>query len=442
MSVGTDYFGPDLETSERFELERALETAFHERLRNGSETGRELDWSDRSFEFTGGYVFQLLERAAAYSTDSSVEESWDRAIDELLGFVSTTPNTTSCHRIVSHLEIDAPVALGDGEVELRRLEDLGWIDLHAVTGLPGLETESVFLFQRVPHAVLTARGAYHPSPEWSDQLRAPSGSIDRVLLGLRLFRRTSARNIAEWSGFSEPGSFTRPLSSSWPYDTISAAALADAEDTAALSPEDEERFDRFNSMVSDAIDAAQSVVEDRKLGSSGWFTALASFQDSFGFDPWPAQVPRLVRSLEGALLPEPSAEAVKSRLRLRLCLLLQVDEASSNRLFDSVGHLYDLRSEVEHAADAKAAKQLRRLKKVSGSEDTPDGVSQQRAVEELRDLARRAIVARVILAGEPQPIWSIQDDEPIDRRLLEDGFRQRCREKLAEAAEEYGPGLL
>ncbi len=195
-------------------------------------------------------------------------------------------------------------------------------------------------------------------------------------------------------------------------------------------------------MVSDTIDAAQTVVEDRKLGASGWFTALTSFQDSFGFDPWAAQVPRLVRSMEGALLPEPSAEAIKSRLRLHLCLLLQVDEASSDQLFDSVGHLYDLRSEVEHAADVKSAKQLRRLKKVSGSVDSPDGISQQRAVEELRDLARRAIVTRVILASGPEPLRPIQDDDPIDRRLLEDGFRERCRETLAEAADEYGPGLL
>ncbi len=163
MSVGTDYFGPDLETSERSELERALASAFPERLRNGSESGRELDWSDRSFEFTGGYVFELLERAAAYSTASSVDEAWDRAIEDLLGFAGTTPNAVSCHRIVSHLEIDTPVTLG-GEVELRRLEDPGWIDLHAVTGLPGLETESSSCFRGLltPSSPLAATTNRHP----------------------------------------------------------------------------------------------------------------------------------------------------------------------------------------------------------------------------------------------------------------------------------------
>ena len=54
------------------------------------------------------------------------------------------------------------------------------------------------------------------------------------------------------------------------------------------------------------------------------------------------------------------------------------------------------------------------------------GINQRRAVEKLRELARKAICARLILAAGDDPLWPITDTGSIDRRLLDDTFRDRC----------------
>ncbi len=442
IKVGTDYFGPEFETPERTALQHALVEAFPKRLADGSATGTYPKNKDSAPEFNTRYTFPLLESAVAHSTMMPDEEAQNRAINELISFLATEPNEVSCHRIVSHLKVDSPLTLGGENVKVTQLDDDGWIDVHALTKLPGLETEQLFLFQTVPHVVLSAQGSITPSFRAYDQIQEPSQLVGRAVLGLRIFRRTSARNIVEWSGFTEPGGFTRPIRAEWQYDSTSASALSDAEETARLSDVEQDKFNKFTSLIDETTDAAEAAVTKRKLGASGWFYAINSFQDSFSFDPWPEQVPRLIRTMEGALLPEPAAEAVKARLRQRLCLLLQSDTSSCNTLFEAVGHLYDLRSEVEHAADVKAAKQINRLRKVARSTSEPAGISQQRAIEELRELARRSIVVRIILATGSDPLWPIEDVNSIDQRLLEDSFRQRCREQLMAAQQEFGPGLL
>ncbi|WP_420639706.1 hypothetical protein [Candidatus Poriferisocius sp.] len=198
-------------------------------------------------------------------------------------------------------------------------------------------------------------------------------------------------------------------------------------------------FQQFSDRLDETIAQADALAIKRKLGAVGWFSALRSFQDSFGFDGWTEQVPRLIRAMEGALLPEGAREAVKHRLRQRLCLLLQVDSESSDLLFDDIGHLYDMRSEVEHAADVKAAKLLGRIRSVAGAAgERSDGVDEWRAIGSLRDLVRRSIVTRIVLATGDSPMWPIDDTKAIDRRLLEDGFRARCREQLAAADAELG----
>ena len=70
------------------------------------------------------------------------------------------------------------------------------------------------------------------------------------------------------------------------------------------------------------------------------------------------------------------------------------------------------------------------------------GINQRRAVEKLRELARKAICARLILAAGDDPLWPITDTGSIDRRLLDDTFRDRCRESLHRASKKLGLGIF
>ena len=49
------------------------------------------------------------------------------------------------------------------------------------------------------------------------------------------------------------------------------------------------------------------------------------------------------------------------------------------------------------------------------------------SVDRLRDLVRRAILARVALATGDEPLWPIAGKTPVDALLADDGERQRWR---------------
>ncbi|WP_420639705.1 hypothetical protein [Candidatus Poriferisocius sp.] len=218
LSFGTDYFGPDLSSDAMADLEDALVEAFPQRLAHSMKTDGSGISVDRAREVASTYIFSMLERACAYEARMPRSEAFSRAIEDLLAFVGSDTNQIATHRIVSHLKLSDPISVRDESVEIRPLGDPGRLDIRGQTGLPGLERGEQILFSQHPHVIISATGEYRPALEWAEQLEEPARRLDRAVMAIRLFRRTSARNIREWSGFVEAGAFTRPLSRSWPYD--------------------------------------------------------------------------------------------------------------------------------------------------------------------------------------------------------------------------------
>jgi hypothetical protein len=72
------------------------------------------------------------------------------------------------------------------------------------------------------------------------------------------------------------------------------------------------------------------------------------------------------------------------------------------------------------------------------------GVALGYAVDRMRDLVRRAILARLCLAAAPDPLWPFEGDTPVDAILAEDAqrsaWRARWHERLAEVGVEYAGG--
>jgi hypothetical protein len=65
------------------------------------------------------------------------------------------------------------------------------------------------------------------------------------------------------------------------------------------------------------------------------------------------------------------------------------------------------------------------------------GIALGFALDRLRDLVRRAILARIGLAAGHDPLWLLRGDTPVERNLADDdtrrAWRQRWRQVLADA---------
>jgi hypothetical protein len=104
---------------------------------------------------------------------------------------------------------------------------------------------------------------------------------------------------------------------------------------------------------------------------------------------------------------------------------------SGTRIFQDVGVLYDLRSALVHGGQLKRSYLRNRVGKISevpdGEVDKAFGVSIARAVDRLRDIVRRSILARLCLAYGDEPLWPFGKDVPVDALLADDATRVRWR---------------
>lgn len=64
--------------------------------------------------------------------------------------------------------------------------------------------------------------------------------------------------------------------------------------------------------------------------------------------------------------------------------------------------------------------------------NTPYGLATALAVDRLRDLVRRAILARICLASEPDPVWKFVEEAPVDAILSDDVSRAEWRDRWHE----------
>jgi hypothetical protein len=93
-------------------------------------------------------------------------------------------------------------------------------------------------------------------------------------------------------------------------------------------------------------------------------------------------------------------------------------------LFNDVGQLYGLRSKLVHGGQIRQ-KDLRKIiaRIMTVPTDAGEyrfGVALGYAVDRMRGLVRRAILARLCLAAEPDPLWPFEGDTAVDAILDDD----------------------
>ena len=133
------------------------------------------------------------------------------------------------------------------------------------------------------------------------------------------------------------------------------------------------------------------------------------------------------------------SEAVGLRLKSRAAALLFTEEDTSRAIFDDVGRLYSIRSTLVHGASLKQPRLLSLLRQISTTpQDAFPGTTVWHAVDRLRDIVRRAFLARMCLAEGDDPVWPINKEFVIDALLSDDAIRSEWRNRWRQRITDLG----
>jgi hypothetical protein len=439
VAVGRDYFGDTVRAvAEYHTLETQLEDAYPERFAGPVPRPHA--------EFATTYIFSLLEACVArcardenFDADSpAVEES----IDELLAVLDMSSNEIVCCRHVSHLTTTSGAEVQIGEVAVVP-EPQQWGQLVAriereINGAARAWNRDDPRPYDPPHSLLITR-EISDDPEPYEVANRLSARIERFLFLARLLTAGTVQSAYEVSGTTTLIARMNPLMSTFRKGWLDALVRR----TVRLTGDEGAAFEALG----DLIDAAD--IKREGMIATSFDVALSKFNRSHSSDSPYEHLVDLATALEAALIgAEKETEGLTLRLRSRTSALLATHDDSARALFDDVGLLYGLRSKLVHGGQIKQ-KDLRRI--IGRISTVPSeavehrfGVALGHAVDRMRDLVRRAILARLCLAAEPDPLWPFEGDTPVDAILADDAqratWRARWHERLAALGVVYAAG--
>lgn len=428
VAVGRDYFGGTIQEVPAYrDLERALEATYPERFAE--------PLKHRHGEFASSYIFSFLEaciarcgRDGTFVADSpAVGES----IDELLTVLATTANEIVCCRHVSHLTtLGDEVQIGDilvvPEVEKRvRLARRISAEIPGAPVVWNREDPRPF---DPPHALLITRET-SDDPEPYEVAGRLSRRLDRFLLLARLLTAGTVQSTYEISGAATLVARMNPLMQTF-------RGSPRVRRTVRLTPSEAPAFAALSALIDEAA------VKREGLVATSIDVALSKFNRSFIPDSPFEHLVDLATALEAALIGEKETEGLTLRLCSRVAALLATDDDPALALFDDVKVLYGLRSKLVHGGQIKEKdlrKAIGRVSTIRGeSFDSLFAISLGHAVDRMRDLVRRAILARLCLAAGASPIWPFDGNTHVDAILSDDTKRASWRARWHTKLEELG----
>ncbi|WP_407549090.1 HEPN domain-containing protein [Streptomyces sp. Pv4-95] len=433
LVVGRDYFGDSvMHLTEYRVLEDAI-AASHPRF------GADQPLHER--KFPGGLIFSFLETFIARLTHAQEEFSPDapvaeQSLNDLIGAVHADTFEVACCRRVSHLTtsdgnpveftnvrvepVNAQAA--DHERELQRIIS---------TTIPG--AASAFGGDQLhdfapPESVITVRSS---SAEPFDLAKPLSRRIERFMLLVRLLKPGTSESMAEVQGATHTVREFKPMvlrfrgaGPGFGSPTQRAAHVI------TLGAEDVCRVDGLGRLLA----AAEQPRTGMAFTSFGM--ALEKFLLSFHAYGWSEQIVDLATAFE-ATLSGKEKDDVTLRLKVRASTLLSTHLDPAEQIFKDVGVIYGLRSALVHGGAMREKALLKEVRKISTVPNgLPDGTAIAYAVERLRDLVRRSLLARVCLAASDTPLWPLDGDIGVDAAMVEDLSREAWRQAWRDALTE------
>ncbi len=425
VEVDRDYHGDAVRSSQYCVLERAIEAA-HPRFLPNRPLGER--------EFASGYIFTFLESFIARLTTSREEFSAKgptaaRALQDLEDAVHAETFEVACCRVVSHLTTASghPIDFADIRVvpvTAEAHQHRGHLHTIISDALPGATSaysrEDPGCYAP-PESVVITRD-YGPKPfELGEPL---SRRIERFLLLVRLLKPGTSESMFEVTGETRRVRQFRPtlgrFRGAGPGFSSPTQLAARA---ITLRPQDVDRVA--------GLDALMASVEHARAGMlfTSFGLALHKFTLSYHAHVWHEQIVDLATAFEAALSGK-SHNDVTLRLKIRASALLATERDPAAAIFKDISLLYGIRSTLVHGGEAKTTSILKQLRGLSTMPKTvPDGVATGHAVERLRDLVRRALLARICLAAGKEPLWSLtgDNDSQVDAALADDVQRSEWR---------------
>jgi hypothetical protein len=283
-----------------------------------------------------------------------------------------------------------------------------------------------------PESVVIARDRGPKPFELNEPL---SRRIERFLLLLRLLKPGTSESMFEVVGETRRARQFRPTLARfrgagpgfWSPTQLAARAIT-------LRPDDVARVDGLDSLMA----SVEHVRPDMLFTSFG--LALHKFRLSYHAHAWHEQIVDLVTAFEAALSGRSHSDVIL-RLKIRASALLVTERDPADAIFKDVGVLYDIRSTLVHGGEAKSARTIKQLRGLSTMPETArDGEATGHAVERLRDLVRRALLARICLAAGEEPWWTLNgdNDSHVDVALADDVQRAEWRNAWRGALSSIG----
>jgi hypothetical protein len=433
VSVGRDYFGDTLRGVEGYRpLEEALERVYPARFAE--------PLKHRHPEFAAHYIFTLLEACVArcgladnFQIDSApVIES----ITELITTLDSDTYEVVCVRHISNLTTPdlEEVVLGQVKVIPERTdhESLAMRVQREIAGAAQSWNREEPRPYAPPHSLLLIRERT-ADPDIQAVTSRLSARLGRFVLVARLLTACTAHANYELTGSTTRVARLSPRFSKWPHNILGLPLRR----TARLGHELEPAFTALGERLDSLDPGPEGTI------ATSFEVALSMFSRSYHNDSEYEHLVDLASGLEAALIgSQKSTESVTLRLKSRSAALLATEADPAGVVFKDVGLLYELRSKLVHGGrlhEREIAKLMRGISTVRDSEGWLFTLAS--SVDRLRDLLRRSILARLMLADEPEVIWALGEDSNVDAALADDRLRAKWREGWRRRLDGLGAGF-
>ena len=378
------------------------------------------------------YVFSLLEEVVQRSgpghrldTDPELlRQAVFELVEELLEALRTPGFELGVCRVVSHLTTVNGQPFRYGDVLVRPAKDsygqdggiLETID-KTIPGTAAVESLDDHLGYAFPAAIVEVRTAVtgfvnDPVGVLTEQIAEFVGAV-RLLTGGTLASGAQIQGSTSWTGRIQPYRFDF-RSPGW-------------ENTLTR------RVTRLDETHSEPIRHLVEMLHSSLGGREEWLIvsslgmAFAMFNRSHQLVPWFDRLVDLATALEATLISEDGPQrGVTRRLRERSASLLECGSDSFEEISSDVNILYDLRSRLVHGDDLSESALENKLGGLSTvAAGTLLGTATEQAIDRLRDIVRRSILARISLTQGPNPFWT--PDVFVDEHLADAQTRQQWR---------------
>ena len=432
LRIGRDYFGGSLGGRGEF---AALKNAIAESHPRFSE---ETPLDER--DFASGYIYSFLEAVVAEAALKGEELTpfapcVDSCIEALVSEIEADTWEVACCREVTHLTTAAGDTLEFSDVTIFPLsEPAHGHSREAARIIAQVVPHSQSSYDREspgtwnpPHSIVVARDL---GPRPFDLAGELSRRIDIFLLAARLLHAATSTSVYEVQGETSLVRRFDPILVRFRGNTDGMIPTSMVRRTTRIESRDSQRFDR----LARAIVAVEESLRDMLVTSFGM--AIHKFQLSFHAHNWQEQIVDLTTALEATLSGNKRTDVVH-RLKTRATALLATDNDPAGAIFNDIGYLYEIRSQLIHGGTFSEKQLMNSVNSITTVPDTMAGIAVDHAVDRLRDLVRRALLARIALATCDSPLWSFGEEKGIDAALADDTTRGEWRSAWHGELESY-----